>query len=63
MKITDREKEILKQLAHGKRPEDIAKNLELSTQTINNHIRWLRRLFEADTNNTLLYEACKQKII
>lgn len=62
MKITEREKEILKQLANGKKPKEIAKKLGLSEQTINNHIRWLKRLFEAETN-TLVLEAYKQKII
>ena len=63
MKITEREKEILKQLATGKRPKEIAKVLELSEQTINNHIRWLKRLLEADTSSMLVYEACNQKLI
>lgn len=63
MKITEREKEILKQLAKGKKPKEIAEKLKLSEQTINNHIRWLKRLFEAENTNMLIFEVCSNKII
>ena len=63
MKFTKRETDILKSLAEGKKPKEIAIKLKLSEQTIRDSIRVLRRIFEADNSTTLVLEAYKQKII
>lgn len=63
MNITERKKEILKLLAQGKRPKEIAETFNVSEQAIRNHMRELKLWLRADTSTMLVYEACKQKII
>lgn len=62
--LTDREKQILQLLAKGMNSAEIGQELSLSSQTIENTIRTLRRLVSNSNNNTqLVYEAVKNGLI
>lgn len=63
MEITKKKKDILKMLANGKRPKDIAKDLNLAVGTINAHIRELKLILSAGTPTELITKSIKEGII
>ena len=61
--LTEREKEILVLITHGKKTPQIASDLQISTGTIDNYVRVM--LLKTGTANRaqLVYEALKKGVI
>ncbi len=61
--LTQREKEVLEHLAQGKRPDQIAHQMSLSTATINLHIQKAKRRLNANTREQAVALAIARKEI
>jgi DNA-binding NarL/FixJ family response regulator len=61
--LTRRERDVLRLLADGLRDNDIARSLEISTETVRTHVKKATAKLEADTRTHAVAEALRQSLI
>jgi DNA-binding NarL/FixJ family response regulator len=61
--LTRRERDVLRLLADGLRDNDIARSLEISTETVRTHVKKATAKLEADTRTQAVAEALRQSLI
>ena len=61
--LTQREREVLRELADGLSNEEIGKRLFISPETVRTHVRKAMAKLEADTRTQAVAKALRQSLI